>query len=370
MKNWLNFWNRKRDVSPSGLSQEHFGPVFGKQHLYWLCQIGGWSLYATYLLVLYSSDGLLPARVALDTIFTTICLMLISHGYRYIIHRLNWLRLVFAALLPRMVLASVLLSIAAIPLEILSSTIFNPHEWSGNNVIAAVIVGAFLYFSWSLGYFLYHYINSYNQHLKWEATINEFELSQLKSQLNPHFIFNALNTVKALVDEDPNKAKDSIFQLSNILRNSLMMDKKKVIPFDEEMSIVRDYLALEGTRFEERLRVEYDIDMESWQYKVPPMMLQTLVENAIKHGISRLKNGGVIQISTRKHGDKLHIVIRNTGHYQPGEHRPEGVGLRSTRQRLALLYHKQAGFDIANEGQNTVRCEVILPKWDDTELTV
>src|SRR5690606_13739152 len=104
------------------------------------------------------------------------------------------------------------------------------------------------------------------------------------------------NSVRALVDEDPVKAKSAITQLSNILRYSLIMDKHKVIPFAEELNTVKDYLNLELIRFEERLKVVYEIEPAAFHYKIPPMMLQTIVENAIKHGISNLMKGGVIEI--------------------------------------------------------------------------
>ena len=126
----------------------------------------------------------------------------------------------------------------------------------------------------------------------------EIELNNLKSQLNPHFIFNALNSIRALVDENPLKSKQAINQLSNILRNSLASDKKGLTKFEDELKIVKDYLGLESIRFEERLKTEFDIHPESQKFLVPPLMIQTLVENGIKHGISKLTPGGVIQLKT------------------------------------------------------------------------
>ena len=102
-----------------------------------------------------------------------------------------------------------------------------------------------------------------------------------------------------MVDENPKKSKQAITQLSNILRNSLASDKKGLTNFDEELKIVKDYLGLESIRFEERLKTEFDIHPESQRFLVPPMMIQTLVENGIKHGISKLTRGGVIQLKDR-----------------------------------------------------------------------
>ena len=344
-----------------------------KKVLYWICQLSYWTFVGFFTFLTYYIQGGTPTTYAvIDTSFTMVCLFGISHLYRFIIIKLNWLKLLFSKLLPRIILTTLLLSIFTTPFNLLSSYIFNieSFEIEASKIIINIITLYIFYFFWTFGYFFYHYVSNYNRNLKWEAMINEFELNQLKSQLNPHFIFNALNTVKALVDEDPKKAKDSINQLSNILRNSLMMDKKKVIPFAEEMEIVKDYLALEGTRYEERLNVQYEIDETAFSYKVPPMMLQTIVENGIKHGISRLKNGGTISINTEVNGEYLKLKIRNSGKYDPKSDRKEGYGLKSTRQRLDLLYHQKASFNIDNDGEKGVLTEIVLPRWDESEISV
>ena len=344
-----------------------------KSVLYWICQISFWTFVGFFTLLTYFIQSqTLTTYTVIDTLFTMICLFGVSHFYRYIIIKRNWLKLLFPKLFPRIILATLLIAIITTPFNIISSYIFNIETFKINttDIVNNIITLYIFYFFWTFGYFFYHYVSNYNRNLKWEAMINEFELNQLKSQLNPHFIFNALNTVKALVDEDPKKAKSSINQLSNILRNSLMMDKKKVIPFAEEMEIVKDYLALEGTRYEERLHVEYAIDDSALCYKVPPMMLQTIVENGIKHGISRLKNGGTISINTEVEGEFLKLKIRNSGKYDPKPNRKEGYGLKSTRQRLDLLYHQKASFNINNDGEEGVLTEIVLPKWDESEISV
>ncbi len=348
---------------------EHF--TIDKRVLYWICQLAGWLLLGLYTLLMAGEnpgDNIVP-----DTFFTLTGLMLLSHLYRYFIIRQGWLKMLFARLIFRIMAASFMLALLATPVSLVSTWLFRRPEFSANTSLEAIqiniITVTLIYFGWSLCYFLYHYVTNYNRNLKWEALINEFELNRLKSQLNPHFIFNALNTVRALVDEEPEKAKSSINQLSNILRNSLMMDRQKVTPFQQEMAIVRDYLALEGTRFEERLRVKYDLRSEASLYKVPPMMLQTIVENAIKHGIAKRKKGGDIEIKAFVENDLLHLQIRNTGVYNPPDSRREGYGLKSTRQRLALLYHQRATFNIGNENGQTVLTELTIPRWDESELS-
>jgi LytS/YehU family sensor histidine kinase len=131
---------------------------------------------------------------------------------------------------------------------------------------------------------------------------------------------------------------------------------------------VRDYLGLETIRFEERLKTEFDIDPESKGFFVPPLMVQTLVENGVKHGISKLTEGGIIQVKTTVENDYLKIVIRNSGHYHLNGHHKKrgGLGLSNTAQRLKLLYGEEARFTITNENDNFVRTELIIPHVTNT----
>jgi len=171
-----------------------------------------------------------------------------------------------------------------------------------------------------------------------------------------------MNIIRALVDEDPAKAKRSITQLSNILRKTLQMGKHKTVRFDEEMKVVMDYIELEKARFEERLQCESKIDPKSGSFQVPVLMVQTLVENGIKHGISQLPEGGLLTISTRLEGDELHILITNSGQLKSLKSKDSGFGLVNTRQRLQLLYGDAAKLELYNRDSETVTTEVTIPK--------
>jgi LytS/YehU family sensor histidine kinase len=198
----------------------------------------------------------------------------------------------------------------------------------------------------------------------------EIELNNLKSQLNPHFIFNALNSIRALVDENPSKSKQAINQLSNILRSSLASDKKGLTKFDDELKIVKDYLGLESIRFEERLKTEFDIHPDSRNFLVPPLMIQTLVENGIKHGISKLTRGGIVQVKTLVVNGRMSIQIRNSGQLQNSTKRTKsGLGIRNTIQRLKLIYGDDATFRILNENDNFVLTELTIPQHQTNEST-
>jgi LytS/YehU family sensor histidine kinase len=217
---------------------------------------------------------------------------------------------------------------------------------------------------WTLIYYFYHYIEKSRRQqldtLKLEALVKELELKTIKSHINPHFIFNALNSIRALIDENPSRARDAITELSNILRSSMQAEKLETVPFEKELNIVKDYLALEHIRFEDRLQVEYQIDEETLDQPVPPMMLQTLVENAIKHGIGREIRGGVIKIVSDFKGDYHELIVQNSGKLN-GHINEEGFGLSSTKNRLQLLFGEKSNFQIKQVNGNIVEATVLIP---------
>jgi two-component system, LytTR family, sensor kinase len=217
---------------------------------------------------------------------------------------------------------------------------------------------------WNLIYFMYHYVEKNRSEqfdkLRLEALVKELELKTIKSHINPHFIFNSLNSIRALVDENPGRARTAITELSNILRSSMQAEKLETVPLERELNIVKDYLALEQMRFEERLKINFVIDEDTLDQPIPPMMLQTLVENAIKHGISKQVNGGEITISSDFVGDHHEIVIKNTGRLN-GYRNPDGFGLQSTQNRLNLMFGDKASFKIRDTDPLYVEAIVTMP---------
>ena len=216
---------------------------------------------------------------------------------------------------------------------------------------------------WLLIYMVWHYLlrNQKDEvdKLSLEKTVKELELQTIKSHINPHFIFNSLNSIRALVEENPPRARTAITELSNILRSSLQVEKMETVTLQNEMNIVRDYLALEQMRFEERLRIKLEIDEDTLDQPVPPMMLQTLVENAIKHGISKEINGGVVRIISRFHQNNFELIVQNTGKIEEGM--LDGFGLKSTRDRLNILFNSHASFSIREIEDNLVEAKIKMP---------
>jgi signal transduction histidine kinase len=232
------------------------------------------------------------------------------------------------------------------------------------NNLATIYQTSVLTAIWFLIYLFWHFFNKNRKDqldkLKLESTVKELELKTIKSHINPHFIFNSLNSIRALVDENPERARKAITELSNILRSSMQAEKSETVTLEKELDIVKDYLALEQMRFEERLRIRFDIDEDTLGHPVPPMMLQTLVENAIKHGISKLVNGGEVVIKSDYVDDQLELLVQNTGQI-PAVINGEGFGIKSTQDRLNLMYQGKASFEIRNLDNNRVESKISMP---------
>jgi len=337
-----------------------------KGKIYWIFQVGGWSLFAAINIILaYLQEGL-TVSYFIYAILVLLWFFISTHFFRFIIKKWGWLEIKVRKVFLKVILSIFLLTfsnfithlIFLAALDMLSMDDFAP------STVGATLISTFLiYFVWTLFYFIYHYIERYNTALKYEALKNEIELNNLKSQLNPHFIFNALNSIRALVDENPSKSKDAITQLSSILRSSLVINRSKVTRFVDEINTVRDYLDLETIRFEERLKTRIEIDPKSKSFTVPPLMIQTLVENGIKHGISKLKHGGEISVSTKVKDSMLQILIRNNGQLPHQKlNGTKGFGVANTKKRLKLLYGNRATFSIRNEDDHTVLTEICIPQ--------
>jgi len=236
-------------------------------------------------------------------------------------------------------------------------------DFTSPNFIAPVLNFSVLFLIWNLIYFTVHIVENFKasqiKNLELNSAKTEIELTSFKNQLNPHFLFNSLNSIKALVDEDPEKAKQAVTILSRILRHFLSQGKLSFIPFKEELELIENYMAIEKIRFEERLTFALEVDERSLDIPVPPLMIQTLVENAIKHGISQRKEGGRITLRAMTKDDSLEILVINSGEIR-GENK-HGIGLNNTKKRLSLLYEKGVVFELFQK-DGEVTAKLVLPK--------
>ena len=296
--------------------------------------------------------------------------ILTTHLLRLVIKRRSWMLLPVERALPRLAIAMIFTSILFSILILSSIEVFNLAVESKQKlsffqkILGSTIDNGLFLLPWLLIYYFYHYYDKSQKQqldtLKLESLVKELELKTIKAHINPHFIFNSLNSIRALIDENPGRARNAITELSNILRSSMQTEKVEAVTFEKELSIVKDYLALENMRFEDRLHVEYEIDMDTLDQPVPPMMLQTLVENAIKHGISKQVSGGKVKIISDFKGDYHELAVQNTGQLN-GFMNGEGFGLSSTLNRLGLLYGDKAKFDIKQVTPELVEARLMLP---------
>lgn len=340
-----------------------------KQRMYWYCQLGGWFVFVLMNLFFYGLKNVITAGDLITYFSWFFSGILITHAFRFVVISLKWLELKTFIQIPLALVGSVVCALIFHLFQYLIDGVLNLQfpEINFTSLMENVVNFAYVFFFWSVIYFSYHFLVNYRkaeiQTLRWQANIKEIELNKLKSQLNPHFMFNAMNSIRALIDENPAKAKEAVTQLSNILRNTLMMEKNKVIAFDEEIRIVTDYLNLEKIRFEERLNYTINVAPGAASFSVPPLLLQTLIENGIKHGISRLTEGGRISLDAAIKENKLNVIIRNSGYFDEHRKSDTGFGLKSTRDRLSYVFGNEAEIAIVNENENVVRTDITIPKY-------
>ncbi len=348
--------------------------------IYWLSQTAGW--FGFILLILFQSllEGNADIGIVKVLILNFVLGIGLSHAMRHIIVQYGLLQMKVLKVIWRIILLSVGFGILASLVYASISDLFFPDVdpiLAPPYLIVLQLIFPFtiIFLFWNILYFASIYLKNYEReeiiNLRLTASINEVELNNLRAQLNPHFMFNALNSIRALVDENPVQAKKSITQMSNILRNSMISGRRRFLELSEELKVVKDYLSLEKIRFEERLQFEIDVPGDLHHLPIPPLLIQTLAENAIKHGISHLPEGGKIWVYAAKEGEKeLIIKVCNSGKYDPLQRKrndSHGIGLTNSRRRLKLLYGERAQLQIFNEDDRVI-CKVNLPI-DDIKTT-
>jgi two-component system sensor histidine kinase AlgZ len=185
--------------------------------------------------------------------------------------------------------------------------------------------------------------------LELSVLARDSELKALRSQISPHFLFNSLNSISSLAGSDPDKARRMCVALSRMLRRSLGLGAVDTIALSEEMSLAEDYLAVEKVRFGDRLGVERQIGGDVGELRVPPLLLQPLIENAITHGIAHLLDGGIVQIEAGRQNDLLHITITNPCDPDRSVANGEGLGLENVRRRLHAIHGSGANVQVGRE---------------------
>lgn len=342
-----------------------------RNKLYWPIQLSSWGIYIAYItveLIYYKLETSLALFLGLSNF---IILVLSTHLYRWVLHKknidtLNCTQFCTYAIIGNLIIAAIV--------EFVNVGLFNTHlPYS-----VAKNVGAYS--------FLFYYIETFRFTILWficfhgikfatrakreerakieaEIHLKEIELISLRSQLNPHFLFNSLNSIQALTLSDPKIARDATIKLSDLLRVSLSYNELKDISFQDELNLVTNYLDLEKIRFDSRLNYKIEVSQNVLLARIPPMSLQLLAENAVKHGIGKLKKGGEIIVFASKKGGILTFGIKNTGVLAPNHEEKKsrkGIGLENLNKRLLINYGITNGLSISAQ-DNIVTAQVSIP---------
>ena len=188
----------------------------------------------------------------------------------------------------------------------------------------------------------------------------EAELRALKAQINPHFLFNCLNSITALTTSDPGRAREMCIRLGDFLRNTLGLGERESVAWHEELDLAQAYLDVEQVRFGSRLQVQVEVDEACADCLVPPLILQPLIENAVKHGIATLVDGGIIHLRSHVRDGLLEVSVENGFDPESPAPRRSGLGLRNVRTRLERRFGSQATL-IAHPRENRFRAEFAVP---------
>ncbi|QSX38268.1 sensor histidine kinase [Shewanella sedimentimangrovi] len=314
-------------------------------NLFWRYQLLGWGAFGLLLGLLHSFNGGLGADdvayIAAQLFSGVLLTWLLRFLYRSCA-RQTWPPI---ALLGVALLSCLALMLLAGSLEYLLLA-FTPWAvvWrpDGQLLVAALL--------WSLAYFVVGAELSRRRQQAMQLALERQRLDTLLAQLEPHFLFNAINNIRALILEDPATARTLLGEFSALLRY-VMHEHRDTVPMADELAMADKYLALQALQFEDRLEVTKTLEPALSQLELPRMALQLLLENAVKHGISQNPQGGRIELLARVEGDRALIEVSNSGELAPKPAECSGLGLENLRQRLALQYGNRARLTLsATEG--------------------
>lgn len=342
---------------------------------YWKIQLIGWFTASLYWgLSAFLTGNFIWKMGVIDLILDVSIGITLTHIYRNFALKNGWNKLNLKMLLPRIIFSILILSLLYMvlivgKLYLVRLLIFKNETVSFLAFFQSVqlqvfITGTRLMSIWVLAYHLYHYsrleLETVKENARLSIIIKEAQLNNLSAQLNPHFFFNSLNNIKFLVIENPDAARRAIDLLSELLRNSLNSNIGKLISLDDEINLVRDYLELEKIRFEERLQIKIETSLDLSKHLILPFSIQSLVENAIKHGIEKRKNGGFITVKVDTENDFIKITVQNSGKLS-NEITNSGIGLSNLKERLLLQYNGNASFEIMQMEDETVLATILIP---------
>lgn len=336
---------------------------------YWVIQVLGWGAYvAAGLAMVLPVAGPQPAILGGYGLFFLYSIAL-SHALRGIIRRNHWLTLPPGQAVLRLFLAVLALGVTLTTLIILVQSVWtwsSPFAVRREFLLSMVISTTGAAVVWTAGYTscaaLIRARRARQNAVALELSMREARLQALEAQLAPHFLFNCLNSLRGMIVENPTHAQDMVTRLANILRHNLLRDSSPSQTLGEQIEFTTDYLALESVRFDERLRTRFVVAPETRRCVIPAMLVQTLVENAIKHGVAHLPDAGEIAITTQFEGTTLVINVENTGKLASTVSNSTRVGLKNLRERLRVLHGLEASMTLAETHRGSVLATVRIPR--------
>lgn len=250
----------------------------------------------------------------------------------------------------------------------LTEDLINRRQIIGRVILIESFSNVIIYFLIVSGHYAFAYYRKYRERetraVELEGRLAQAELHNLKMQLQPHFLFNTLHTISVLMMRDTGAANSMLVRLSDLLRLSLASVGTQEVALRQELKFLRGYLEIEQTRFQDRLNIRFEIEPATLAASVPNLLLQPLVENAIRHGIAKLPRGGLIEIRATRHDRELNLEVRDNGPGLPTtspDSLPAGVGLSNTRARLRQLYGPQHRFELLNAPGGGLLVRLVLP---------
>jgi sensor histidine kinase YesM len=320
---------------------------------YYICQLIGWLGLVAIEVINYTFFIVRKFDIKIFYAFSTYALVgfIITHLFRYFLLKTNFFHkkkegIWLFAIAATFILSLLMTIIISIPFFLTKEDFvknFTFIDIGGSTINWMRYIGV-----WIIIYFMYKILQENStiqkEKLELENIAKTTELELLKTQLNPHFLFNALNAIKALVIINPDESRDAIVKLSELLRFTLQYGKERLIPFNDEIKEVKKYLDLEKLRFESKLNVIYTINDDTLSQTIPPATILTLVENSIKHGISKQMEDGTIFINSYIRDNLFYVEIINPGNYNNTNH--SGIGLKHITKRFDEIYGTEYDFKI------------------------
>jgi sensor histidine kinase YesM len=354
--------------------------------LYWKCQLAGWSAASVYWNMQAWLDGHYIIWIgAIQFLSDVVLYTLITHLYHRFALRYHWQMLELRPLIVRLVPSLAVLAVLYLTVtsgKIYLFRVMLTHDQAGtftallqHNGLPIFMAGIRLMAIWLLAHHLYYYgkreltlarenarlaLSAKEAEMKLAMIVKDAQMDALQAQLNPHFLFNALNTIKSLVIDDPSLARRGIDLMSELLRSSLYNDGLLTQTLQEEIDLVTDYLELEKLRLEDRLQTAITFPTELVEVPILRYSVQVLVENAVKHGISQVRSGGLLRVEISTLGDQVEILVENPGTLAMTTS-TSGLGLKNLRERLQLYYQGKADLQLG-EHDGTVTASILIPK--------